>query len=183
MVFTDLLDLGIYSQRYKLDRGFTGLTKIIENPIDLDAPGAIMHGSQRDPYTILKYGLAPQKTKSDIDCEWQICIGLSASDRNLRISKHLAKKNSAIQYSGNFSTEGVVYLLDESIKKLPGYSEFWDKGEDGRGYGWLTTPLSTDYILAVITENIPLVAAAMLAAEKNKPIYKKDGTCYTLAPI
>jgi len=180
----DILNLGTYSERYKLPGKITTIRRIIPPPIDLGRGGLILHGSEADPYLILKYGLVPQQTdKNKIESEWQVCLGLNSNSGSLTIRKDLARKNSAIKYSGQFSLRGIVYIIADEVKRLPGYKEFWDEGVEGRGYAWVTQPILPKLITGLITENLPLAAAALLACQENKPVYRPDGSCYKVEPV
>ncbi|MFH1055748.1 MAG: hypothetical protein V1744_06620 [Candidatus Altiarchaeota archaeon] len=184
MSLTDLVDVTQYARKYGLKREVIGLAKIIPPTIDLNLPGLIMHGSEADPYNILKYGLVPQQTDDNkIDREWQVCLGLNSKNQNITILKGLSRKNSAVKYSGYFSKKGIIYVIDDAVKKLPAYREFWDQGNEGRGYAWITQPIPPNMIKALITENVPLAAAAATATKTDKPILKPDGTCYQIKPL
>jgi hypothetical protein len=183
MGMPQILDLTKYLKKYELKSAIAGL-EISKPQLDLDKPGLTMHGSEADPYTILKYGLAPQQTKCNaIDNEWQICLGLNSKSPALTIRKSGARKNSAVKYAGHFSEEGIVYVVDEEVKNTPGYREYWDAGDEARGYAWITKPILPPLIAAIITENVELAAAAQTAAQTYRPTYKPDGTCYTIRPL
>jgi len=178
-----VIDIGEYTKRYKLDTSMVGIERVHWPPIDIDEPGLLMHGSERDPYGILKFGLIPQKTDKASDEDWQICLGLNAPSEDLKVEQDLSRKNSAIQYSGFFSKTGIVYILSEDVKELPGYREFMESGDSERGYAWLTEPILPDMIDAMITRNVKLVAAAMLAAGEFRPVFKPNGQCYSFTDV
>jgi hypothetical protein len=184
MPITEVLDVTGFKKKYDLPSGILGIAKVEEPPIDINSPGLILHGSEADPITILKYGLAPQRTqRNDMENEWQICLGLNSKNKILTLKSGLSRKNSAVKYSGDFSPKGMVYVISDNVKKLPGYSEFWDIGAEARGYAWVKQAIIADLIEAVITKNIPKAAAAILATNPQKLIYKPDGTCYKVQNI
>ena len=175
-----LIDLNPYAKNYGLTDDKIALTEVTP-PIDINRQGLIMHGSQVDPHMILKYGLAPQQTKTNsIDTDWQICLGLSSKDPHATLDKQLSRKNSAVKYAGYFSPNGMIYILNDEVKNMRGYTEFWDQGSEHRGYAWVTQPILSNLIDAVITTNMALAAAAMLAAQVDKLIYTPDGACYKM---
>jgi hypothetical protein len=179
MAVPEVLDVSKYQRAYGLKSAILGLSKLDKPPFDINRPGLILHGSEADPYTILKYGLAPQRTpRNNMEPEWQVCLGLSSKSRSLTLKADLSRKNSAVKYSGNFSPQGAVYVLKEGVRKLPGYTEFWDIGADARGYAWVKQAVVADLIEAVITENILPAAAALAATDPTKLLFKPDGTCY-----
>lgn len=178
----DVLDVSMYAREYGLERNILGI-KEVEAGLDVNQPGLVMHGSEKDPLTILRYGLVPQKTlQNPIDGQWQVCLGLS-SDDDTTLYKNLARKNSAVKYAGYFSGAGIVYVLDDGVKLLDGYREYWDEGEGSRGYAWVSHPISADMITALITKNLSLAAAAVLAAAPEKHVYTPDGTCYRVEQL
>jgi len=183
MTLPEILDLAPYSEDYGLKTKIIGVRKAKPN-IDLDAEGLIMHGSQADPYTIFKFGLVPQQSKDNpLDTEWQVCLGLNSKSKDITLQRDMARKNSAVKYSGKLSPHGVIYILSPDVKKTGGYTEFWDTGEEGRGYAWAKRPILPDMITAVVTTNLPRVAAAMLASGIIRPIYKLDGTAYKIEEL
>jgi hypothetical protein len=179
MDIPEVVDVSEYAKRFELKTNIVGIQTISRPPIDINQPGLIMHGSEADPYTILKYGLVPQRTKqNDMEPDWQVCLGLNSKNPNLTLEKNMSRKNPAVKYAGNFSHRGVVYVIGKEVKDTPSYREFWDPGEDARGYAWVKHAIKADTIRALITGNIPLAAAATVATESKTPIYKPDGTCY-----
>jgi len=175
-----LINLGAYVRRYGLSKP---VVELVELPpeIDLNQPGLVMHGSESDPYTILRYGLMPQQARDNrLDCEWQVCLGLNSENPEFTLEKDLSRKNPAVKYAGYFSPKGMVYVLSDEVKLLPRYSEYWDGGEDSGGYAWVAQPIPAHLITAVVTRNVPLAAAALTAAEAGINIYRPNGTCYGL---
>jgi len=183
MKLSEVIDVARYARKYSLHSEILGLYEVSEDLIDINQPGLIMHGSEADPLTILKYGLAPQRTKkNELESDWQVCLGISSKEPNTTLAKSLSMKNPAVKYAGNFSTEGIIYVLSVNVKNTPGYKEFWES-EQQRGYAWVPQAIVADQITALITENIPLAAAATLAAKTQKPIYKPNGNCYIAKDI
>jgi hypothetical protein len=181
MAEPQILDVTAYAKEYSLKYGILCIRQVEPPGLDINAPGLIMHGSEGDPYTILKFGLAPQRTlKNSLEGEWQVCLGLSSKSKALDIKKDSSRKNSAVKYSGYFSPKGAVYVLDEQVKRHSGYNEFWETGQEPRGYAWTKDAIVSDLITAVITENIPKVAAAVAATRPDMLIYRPDGTCFSI---
>jgi hypothetical protein len=177
MVKKIILDLTDYKERYGLSLGIAEAFPVDNPALDIERPGLMMHGSEADPYPILLYGLIPQSIRGQLDDEWQVCIGLNAKDWGMSVNAHHARKNSAIKYAGYFSDKGIIYVLDDSVRATPGFREYWDNGSDGRGYAWVKTPIKSENIMALITENIGLAAAALIAANRDLHIYRPDGRC------
>jgi hypothetical protein len=180
----EILDVTRYKRAYNLNAGIIGITKIDGFLLDLNEPGLILHGSEADPYSILKYGLIPhQNTKNSVDKDMIVCLGLNSKNPNLTLKNGLARKNSAVKYAGYFSPKGAAYVISEEVKKLKGYREFWDMGDEARGYAWVTQPIKPELITAVVTEDVTHAAAAIIATESIKPIYKPDGNGYLPQPL
>ncbi len=183
MAEPEILDITAYSKDYSLGKTLM-IAKPAEPEVDINSPGLIMHGSEADPYTILNFGLVPQQTgKNSIECEWQVCLGLNAKGSRLTLRKDHTRKNAAVKYAGYFSRAGAAYIISDEIKGQKGYSEYWDQGEDARGYAWSPKAIKADHIIGVVTENVPLVAAAMAAAKRILPIYRPDGSCITVETL
>jgi len=180
----DVIDVSQYAKKYGLKWNIATIRKIEPPRIDINQPGLLMHGSEADPYSILKYGIVPQQSKDNtIDRDWQVCIGMNSKNPNIMLKRELARKNSAAKYCGYFSPTGIIYIIDENVKLLDGYVEFWDQGEDARGYAWVKHPIAPGLIVGLITENISLAAAAVLSTETQRPIFKPDGTCFLAEPL
>ena len=182
MVPPDIVDVSAYSGRYRLAVDVLGLTEV-KPELDLNNPGLVMHGSEADPLTIIQYGLAPHKGEDNADGEWEVCLGLNSGDPGLTLNRDLARKNSAVKYAGYFSDKGLVYLVDDDVKLYPSYREYWDEGDGGRGYAWVTQPIPPHLIQAVVTKNISLAAAALTAAGDRKHVYLPNGTCYLIEQL
>jgi hypothetical protein len=179
----ELVDVSQYAQKYNLKQSVLELNPVPPT-IDLNQSGLLMHGSEADPYMILKYGLAPNKSEDNmLDGEWQVCLGLNSLNPDYTLEKDRSRKNSAVKYAGYFSPKGMVYVLSDEVKLLPNYSEYWDEGEDSRGYAWVRQPIPTHLIEAVVTNNLPLAAAVLMAAESDKCLFKPKGTCYRVKQL
>jgi len=177
MAGPEILDITAYSKKYNLGKTLM-IAKAMEPRVDINAPGLIMHGSEADPYTILNFGLVPQQTcRNKIECEWQVCLGLNAKCGRLTLKKDHTRKNAAVKYAGYFSETGAAYIISDEVRGHKGYNEYWEPGEDARGYAWSPQAIKADSIIGVVTENAPLVAAAMAAAKRILPIYRPDGSC------
>ena len=181
MEYPRILDVSAYRAVYGLDHIALMVRLDLEPGINLDEPGLMLHGSEADPLTILKYGLVPTKTSKATDEDWQICIGLSSCSPSLL--NDMSRKNSAIQYSGNLSKDGCVYVISPKVKMMPGYTEYWDCGEDARGYAWVKEPIKPDFILALITKNIVRAAAAMMSSGRFVPVFDNKGVCYRISEL
>ena len=183
MVSLDVVDVSSYAKKYALESNILGLRQVADSRVDVNESGLLMHGSEKDPLSILKYGLVPQKTEDNlIDNEWQVCLGLNSSGSET-IDRSMARKNSAVKYAGYFSPHGVVYVLSDDVKLADGYREFWDEGEDGRGYAWVSRPVSTKMITALITRNLALASAAVMSSGVDLRVYLPDGTCYQVEQL
>jgi hypothetical protein len=174
-----IVDASDYRDAYRLKAGILGLDGIDGPRLDINEPGLILHGSEADPYSILRQGIIPHKTHDNkLETDVQVCLGLNSDDTTLTLAASQARKNSAVKYAGYFSPIGYVYVVSKEVKKLRGYREFWDSGRGARGYAWLPQPITPDLILAVVTKNVPRAAAAVLGAGRLKPVYTPQGTGY-----
>ncbi|MBD3388392.1 MAG: hypothetical protein GF416_04900 [Candidatus Altiarchaeales archaeon] len=184
MVSIDVIDLSEYRGRFGLSKTLYAIESVDDPEIDIDRPGMIMHGSEGDHVAILKYGLAPhQADGNEIDNEWQVCMGLSCRDSSMTLSTNLSRKNAAVKYAGNFSDNGIVYVLSEDVKLLSGYREYWDAGEKARGYAWVTQAIPDNLITALISKNLKLAAAALVAADSDLCLYEPEGRCYQIKEL
>jgi hypothetical protein len=173
-----LLKLGEYARQYKLPVDSIAIEQT-QPALDINKPELLMHGSTKDPYSILKCGLIPQETKyfKQFKSKPQVCMGLNNTHSQHTIQANGGVKNTAVKYADYFSKNGVIYVISDRIKKAPTYVETWeDRLSYKRGNATVMKPISPACITAVITKNLSKTAAAMLKANRRLPIYTPDGT-------
>jgi len=178
-----LIDMGKYTRIYDLSDNFAVLISKDTLSIDINKTGVLMHGSEHDPYSILKHGLLPHVTKysDNLKSDSQICMCLNSDSTKYSIDVDGKRKNSAVKYAGFFSESGGIYILSERVKKLRTYKERWDDlGTYKIGYAWVDQPIPRSMIIGVITKNLPLIAAVMTKLQIDIPIFTPDGREYQL---
>lgn len=186
MVLTHLIPLGRYAKLYRLKKDVAGLTSILNPTIDINDLGLIMHGSEKNPYSILTRGLIPHDVRytKNYTSEPQVCLGLNSTAKTLTIIKDGSRKNTAVKYAGFFNKQGVIYIISDDVKSLQTYKESWeDFGGYNRGYAWVEEIIPPSMIVGVITRNIPMMAAAIIKSRTKKPIFTLDGKEYMVEEL
>jgi hypothetical protein len=177
-----LLELGEYAAKYKLPYD----SATIENKppaLDINKPGLLMHGSLKDPYSILKLGLVPQETSysKDFKSRPQVCLGLNNTNKSHTLKANGSVKNTAVKYAEYFSKEGMIYIISDDVKDFITYTEQLENHTTyQRGNATLSEIIPSGLIIGVVTENLPKIVSAMLKSGKRIPVYTPDGVEYEI---
>jgi hypothetical protein len=177
-----LLEFGPYQAHYKLLLDSVTI-EAVPPAMDINKPGLLMHGSESEPYFILKFGLFSRETLyfKDFKSMPQICMGLNNTNKDHTIQANGSVKNTSVKYSNYFAKDGIIYILSDEVKKFITYREEWeDHGTYRRGIASISEPVASDLILGVITTNLPKIMAALTKARRKLPVYTPDGTEYRI---